>query len=209
MDMSLSKLREIMKDREAWYDAVHGVSKRRTWLSEWTTTRHERTWCQEDLISIFCFLAIYFYYPQWSSERWFFQPSVSHTGGILVLAVLTINYGTLGIWPCEWQTSLKKLNNKLLLWKNWIIIRGINNWRNKMGGCSVQSLSHVRLFPPHEPQHARPPCPPPTPKFGVFPNPCSSSQWCHPTILSSVVLFSSCPQSFPASGSFQMSQLFA
>ena len=60
---------------------------------------------------------------------------------------------------------------------------------------------------PHEPQHTRPPCPSPTP--GVHPNPCPLSQWCHPTIPSSVVPFSSCPQSFPASGSFQMSQIFA
>ena len=60
---------------------------------------------------------------------------------------------------------------------------------------------------PHEPQHARPPCPSPTP--GVHPNPCPLSQWCHPTISSSVGPFSSCPQSFLASGSFQMSQLFS
>ena len=59
---------------------------------------------------------------------------------------------------------------------------------------------------PHEPQHTRPPCPSPTPR--VHPNPCPSSRWCHPTISSSVVPFSSCPQSFPASGSFPMSQLF-
>jgi len=59
---------------------------------------------------------------------------------------------------------------------------------------------------PHEPQHARPPCPSPIP--GVHPNPCPLSQWCHPTISSSVIPFSSCPQSFPVSGSFQMSQLF-
>ena len=59
----------------------------------------------------------------------------------------------------------------------------------------------------HEPQHARPPCPSPTP--GVHPNPCSLCRWCHPTISSSVVPFSSCPQSFPASRSFQMSQLSA
>ena len=58
----------------------------------------------------------------------------------------------------------------------------------------------------HEPQHTRPPCPSPTP--GVHPNPCPLSQWCHPTISSSFIPFSSCPQSFPASGSFQMSQLF-
>ena len=60
---------------------------------------------------------------------------------------------------------------------------------------------------PHELQHARPPCPSPTP--GIYPNSCPLSQRCHPTISSSAVLFSSCPQSFPASGSFQMSQLFA
>ena len=60
---------------------------------------------------------------------------------------------------------------------------------------------------PHGLQHARPPCPSPTP--GVHPNPCPLSQWCQPTISSSVVPFYSCPQSLPASGSFQMSQLFA
>ena len=60
---------------------------------------------------------------------------------------------------------------------------------------------------PHELQHARPPCPSPTP--GVHSNSCPSSQWCHPAISSSVVPFSSCPQSLPASESFPMSQLFA
>ena len=60
---------------------------------------------------------------------------------------------------------------------------------------------------PHELQHARLPCPSPSP--GVHPNSCPSSRWCHPAISSSVVPFSSCPQSLPASGSFPMSQLFA
>ena len=60
---------------------------------------------------------------------------------------------------------------------------------------------------PHEPQYVRPPCPSPTP--GVPPNPCPLSRWCHPAISFSVVPFSSCLQSFPASGSFQISQLFA
>ena len=69
--------------------------------------------------------------------------------------------------------------------------------------CSVMSDS----LRPHEPQHARPPYPSPTP--GVHPNSCPLSQWFHPTISSSVIPFSSCPQPFPASGSFQMSQLFA
>ena len=60
---------------------------------------------------------------------------------------------------------------------------------------------------PHGWQHTRPPCPSPTP--GVHPNSCASSRWwCHPAISSCVILFSSCPQSLPASGSFPMSQFF-
>ena len=60
---------------------------------------------------------------------------------------------------------------------------------------------------PHELQHASPPCPSPTP--GVYSNSCPMSRRCHPTISSSVIPFSSCPQSLPASGSFPVSQLFA
>ena len=60
---------------------------------------------------------------------------------------------------------------------------------------------------PHESQHASPPCPSPT--LWVYPNSCPSSQWCHPAISSSVVPFSSCPQSLPASESFPMRQLFS
>ena len=71
---------------------------------------------------------------------------------------------------------------------------------------SVQSLSHIRLFVTHRPQHTRPPCPSATPR--VYPNSCPLSLCCHPTISSSLVPFS-CLQSFPAWGSFQMSQLFA
>ena len=70
-------------------------------------------------------------------------------------------------------------------------------------GHSVMSDS----LRPHESQHTRPPCPSPTP--GVHSDSCPSSPWCHPAISSSVVPFSSCPQSLPASGSFLMSQLFA
>ena len=68
--------------------------------------------------------------------------------------------------------------------------------------CSVMSDS---LWP-YELQYARPTCPSPNPR--VHPNSCPSSWWCHPAISSSVVPFSSCPQSLPASGSFPMSQLF-
>ena len=70
---------------------------------------------------------------------------------------------------------------------------------------SVHSVVSDSLWP-HELQHTRPPCPSPTPR--VHSNSCPLSWWCHPTILSSVVPFSSCPQSFPASGSFPMSHLF-
>ena len=83
---------------------------------------------------------------------------------------------------------------------------GVYTWTWPLKTSSVQSLMSDCLRP-QEPQHARPPCPSPTP--GVHPNPYPLSQWCHPTISSSVVPFSSCPQSFPASGSFPMSQLFA
>ena len=85
-------------------------------------------------------------------------------------------------------------------------------FRRKLGAWINISVQFSRSvvsdsLQPHEPHHARPPCQSPTPR--VYPNPCPLSQGCHPTISSSVIPFSSCPQSFPASGSFQMSQLFA
>ena len=75
-------------------------------------------------------------------------------------------------------------------------------------GRSVQSSRSVMsdFLQPHGLQHARPPCPSPTPR--VYSNSCPLSQWCHPTISSSVVPFSSCPQTFPESGSFLMYQFF-
>ena len=76
-------------------------------------------------------------------------------------------------------------------------------------GCSSVQFSHSVVSDSlwsRELQHTRPPCPSPTP--GVYPNSCPLSRWCHPTISSSVILFSSCLQSFPASGSLQMSKFF-
>ena len=77
--------------------------------------------------------------------------------------------------------------------------------------CSFSSVQFSRWvvfdsLRPHELQHTRPACSSPAPR--VHPNPCPSSRWCLSTISSSVTPFSSCPQSFPALGSFQMSQLF-
>ena len=77
-------------------------------------------------------------------------------------------------------------------------------------GQSVSSVSFSVMsdsLRPHESQHTRPPCPSPTP--GVHPNSCASSRWCHPAISHSVIPFSSCFQSLPASRSIPMSQLFA
>ena len=84
-----------------------------------------------------------------------------------------------------------------------------NNKFQQLKNCSVQfscSVVSDSLWP-HELQHARTPCPSSAP--GVYSNSCPLSQWCYPAISSSVVPFSSCPQSLPASGSFPMSQLFA
>ena len=99
------------------------------------------------------------------------------------------------VLPNNWNSVIKFSNECPYLPK------GKN--KTKQFSCSVMSDS----LQPNEPQHARPPCPSPTPR--IHPNPCPLSQWCHPTISFSVIPFSSCPQSFPASGSFQMSQLFA
>ena len=79
----------------------------------------------------------------------------------------------------------------------------LNEFSSVQFSCSVMSDS----LRPHGLQHTRPPCPSPTP--GVSSNSCPLSWWCHPTISFSVVPFSSCPRSFPASGSFPMSQFFA
>ena len=103
--------------------------------------------------------------------------------------------------PCAQKTIRwwKKLRKTQTDWK----IHPVFEFSSVQFSHSVLSDS----LRPHESQHARPPCPSPTPR--AYTNSCPLSQWCHPTISSSVVPFSSCPQSFPASGSFQMSQLFA
>ena len=96
-----------------------------------------------------------------------------------------------------------------------MIILDENNEESKASIFTISKVSSVQFscsvvsdsLRPHELQYTRPPCLSPTP--GVHPNPCPLSRWCHPTISSSVVPFFSCPQSFPASGSFQMSQLSA
>ena len=85
-------------------------------------------------------------------------------------------------------------------------------WTEEPGRLQFSSIHFDRSvvsdsLRPHELQHARPPCQSPT--SGFYPDSCPLSRWCHPNISFSVVPFSSCPQSFPALGSYQMSQLFA
>ena len=124
-----------------------------------------------------------------------------------------------------WYLSLKQSNNKVTQRVGtglYMIWDSSNLFSHRWAGCvscqlrvprtiistnsSVQ-FSHSDSLWPHGLQHARPPCPSPT--AGVYPNSCPLSQWCHPAISSSVIPFTSCLQPFPASGSFQMSQLFA
>ena len=93
----------------------------------------------------------------------------------------------------EWLTQHRHLKEDL---PNYVSVQSVQF------SCSVVSDS----LQPHESQHARPPCPSPTP--GVHSDSYPLSQWCHPAISSSVIPFSSCPQSLPASESFPMSQLF-
>ena len=106
------------------------------------------------------------------------------------------------------SVEVKSFLMKMKEWKSWIkthFEKKLWSW-HLVTFSSVQLLSGVWLLRHHELQHARPPCPSPTPR--VHPNPCPLIRWCDPAISSSVIPFSSCPQSFPASGSFQMSQLF-
>ena len=87
---------------------------------------------------------------------------------------------------------------------------GISSFLEEISQFSSVQFSHTVVsdsLQPHESQRARPPCPSPTPE--VYSNSCPSSQWCDPTISSSVIPFFSGLQSFPASGSFQMNQFFA
>ena len=124
---------------------------------------------------------------------------------LFVLCCNSISSGTtankLNIWGFLFYTLVSLL-------KDFPYREFLNLKCTDLHGTSVQFSSVTQLCPtlqPHELPHTRPPCPSPTPR--VHPNPCPFSQRCHPTISSCVIPFSSCPQSFPASGSFPVSQL--
>ena len=97
-------------------------------------------------------------------------------------------------------TFLKNTQITMETWKRILMLPQSNS-------VQFSRLVVSDLLGPHKSWHARPLCPSPAPR--IYPNSCPSSRWCHPAISSSVAPFSSCPQSFPASGSFPMSQFFA
>ena len=135
----------------------------------------------------------------WLVEGWWLRKELSSTGLRILIQLILLMY--------EWMYFEYGCINLCSPLLSFLLINVLSPYilsaDSVQFSCSVVSDSSR----PHEVQHARPPCPSPT--LRVYPNPCPSSRWCHPTISSSVVPFSSCPQSFPESGSFTMSQLFA
>ena len=113
------------------------------------------------------------------------------------------NLTSLLYWPMfsSWALQIRLIKDRSVREGHGLLLY-ISQFSSVQFSHSVMSNS---LWP-HELQHARPPCPSPTP--GVYLNSCPLSRWCHPTISSSVIPFSSCLLSFPASGSFPMSQFF-
>ena len=105
---------------------------------------------------------------------------------------------------CFWTIVLEKALESPMDYKEIQLIHPKQNQFSEVQFSHSAVSDSLQL---HESQHTRPPCPSPTPE--VYPDSYPSSRWCHPAISSSVVPFSSCPQSLPASGSFPMSQLFA
>ena len=154
--------------------------------------------------------SFYIYYYEFISTK-----DMSIYGFINVISILHTHLRKLLIvWIFIQNTDFIFLSNKynclqriyLWIWFWWYLKLGNYLLKVKVSvqfSCSVVSNS----LRSHESQHARPPCPSPTPR--VHSNSCPSSRWHHPTISSSVIPFSSCSQSFPASGSSPMSQLFA
>jgi len=107
------------------------------------------------------------------------------------------------------QATVHRVAKRWRRWSYWLFTCTLDTIESDPLEFSIQFSRSVvsHSLWPHGPQHARPPCPSETPR--VYLNSCPLNIWCHPTISSSVVPFSSRLQSFPASGSFQMSQFFA
>ena len=144
------------------------------------------------------------------------NPTLTHGWKLLLYRVALSYWNIRHDFPRSWPTSVIGWASRMEVWNEITQLSFINKYMlqtyNPTAGVDSVWFSSVAqlclTLRPHGPQHARPPCPSPTPR--VHPNSLSDSlsHCCHQTISSSVVPFS-CPQSFPASGSFPMSQLFA
>ena len=174
------------------------MSSWKTWKPEWDTSENSPYWNK----------------PGWRDQCQLQERQETLTRSYIYMLLWNINLKSLRGRAekslrahMKFHYSMKGKNNPKLPTlqkgaRNHLGLRTI--WFSSVQfSCSVVSYS----FRSHESQHTRPPCLSPTPRF--HPNSCPSCQWCHPAISSSVVPFSSCPQSLPASGSFPMSQLFA
>ena len=211
MDMSLSRLWEIVKDRKAWCAAVHGATQSQTRLSHWKTTTVSPMGVQA------CET-----HRKLARDRWgayetkdFSDPSFLY----LPTHRKALNSLTWDIWfsliVTFWCSHyLPLLQNFYINYITWILPSPplshlLKAARDDAGAPSIQFSHSVvsKSLQHHGLQHTRLSCPSPTP--GAFSNSCPSSQWCHPTISSSIIPFSSCLQSSRASGSFLMSQFFA
>ena len=251
--MSLSKLQEILKDRESWHAAVHKVAKRRTRLSDWTTatihlkTRNTKLYPVRNHLNlsntspfIICSMCLKCSFASVMSDydpmdcnpsgssvcgiiparilEWIAMPSprgsswpsdrthVSRIAGRFITPeswVKPLSYAAVSLNKTYCRTWKPQLTiphcifencSKTWYWKFSSYTQNMTMWHD---GCvqfsSIQFSRSVvsDSLQLHEPQHARPPCSSPT--TGVHPNPCPLSQWCHPTISSSVIPFFSCP----------------
>ena len=162
-------------DREAWCAGIHGVAKSRTRLSDWT----ELNWTEEPIKFSLSSRTLYGYSLPVSFTMTPYKPS----------GLISVFFSGKRLLPCLARTPLL-FSSIVFSFPDLITVQF---------SCSVMSDS----LRPRGLQHGRLPCPSPTPR--AFSNSCPLSQWCHPTISSSVIPFSSCLQSFSESGSFPMS----